>query len=120
MANEDQINSILSLMQQQMSQIQALQAENNSLRGGRVNARTKAPDRPIVNSHIDEREWELFKDGWDRYKTMSGITEGDMVRIELRAACSPEVNKMLFEFVGSDALKTADENQLLSFIRALP
>ena len=101
-----------------MQQLQTLQAENTELRGTRRPAgKTKTPDRPTVNANIDEREWELFKDTWNRYKTMTGITDVSTIRMELRACCSPDVNKLLFEFVGAEALDTATEANLLTHIR---
>ena len=78
MASQDQMNQMLILLQQQMSQLQTLHAENTELRASAVDptttkAKTKAPDRPTVNTNTDEREWELFKDSWTRYKNMTGI-----------------------------------------------
>ena len=68
MATEEQVQQMLNLMQQQMTQLQTLQVENTQLRTqenttaaqGRP-MKTKAPERPIVNENTDEREWELLK-----------------------------------------------------------
>ena len=51
MASQDQMNQMLILLQQQMSQLQTLHAENTELRASAVDptttkAKTKAPDRP--------------------------------------------------------------------------
>ena len=87
MATQEQIQQMLDMMKQQMTQIQSLQVENTTLRTNQGNnatpattrPKTKAPDRPVVNANTDEREWELFKDSWNRYKTMTGITNLDLI-----------------------------------------
>jgi len=115
MATEQQIASMLTLMQQQMEQLQTLHIENAELRNARkTKTKTKTPDRPTVNANIDEKEWELFKDTWNRYKTMTGITDVNTITIELRATCSPDVNKLLFEFLSTQTLDTATEANLLT------
>ena len=79
----------------------------------------KYPERPIIDTDTDEQGWELFKDSWNRYKTMTGINNENMLRMELRAACSHDVNKLLFEFVGADILNAATENTLLDHIKSV-
>ena len=124
MTNE-QVQQMIDIMRQQMEQLQTFQTENAALRANQqqnnvpVNARpkTKAPDRPIVNINTDEREWELFKDSWNRYKAMTRITDQNILRMELRESCSQEVNKLLFEYIGSDVLDTASEADLLEHIK---
>ena len=115
---------MLALMEQQMAQIHTLQTENTQLRNSAppTNAvpqrpKTKSPDRPVINANTDEQEWELFKDSWNRYKTMTGITDVNMLRLELRAACSQDVNRLLFEYVGADSLDTATEDDTLEYIK---
>ena len=128
MASEEQIQRMLVLMEQQMTQLTTLQAENTQLRNNVAGVpppqqqqqpprpKAKSPDRPVINADTDEQEWELFKDSWNRYKTMTAVTDVNMLRLELRAACSQDVNRLLFEYIGADALNTADENELLDFI----
>jgi len=86
MTTEAQVQTMLELMQQQMEQLKLLQTENAQLRNNNNTdppaGRTKRPDRPIVNANIDEREWELFKDSWQRYKTMAGLTRVKNIRME--------------------------------------
>ena len=116
---------MIDKMQQQMEQLQTSQSENAALRANQqpnnipVNARpkTKVPDRPVVNINTDEREWELFKDSWNRYKTMTGITDQNILRMELRASCSQGVNDLLFEYIGSDTLDTSSEADQLEHIK---
>ena len=117
-----------------MSQLQTIQDENTHLRNTNLatNAntgqqtqqlqpphrpKTKAPDRLVINTNIDEREWELFKDSWHRYKTMTAITDPNLIRMELRAACSQNVNRLLFEYVGATVRNTTTEEQLLTHIK---
>ena len=131
MASEEQIQRMLVLMEQQMTQLTTLQAENTQLRNNVAGVpppqqqqqpprpKTKSPDRPVINADTDEQEWELFKDSWNRYKTMTAVTNVNMLRLELRAACSQDVNRLLFEYIGADALNTADENELLDFIKSV-
>lgn len=114
---------MLELMQKQMEQMLKLQAENLRLRASDGTApttkKTRTPDRPTIDANIDEREWELFKDSWRRYKTMTGLTTPDNIRMELRAACSKDVNRLLFEFVGATTLDTTTEDDLLTHIRSV-
>ena len=50
---------------------------------------------------------------------MTAITEIGMIRLELRAACSQDVNRLLFEYVGADALNTATEEEMLGYIKSV-
>ena len=124
-ASQDQMAQMLTLLQQQMQQLTALQSENAALRVSNAQAaqpnktKTKAPDRPVINTNTGEREWELFKDSWNRYKLMTSITDPNLIRMELRSACSQEVNRLLFEYVGSTSLNVASEEELLAHIRSV-
>ena len=114
----DQVTQMMGLMQQQITLLTRQQP------AAALNRSAKRPDRPVINAAIDDREWALFKDTWSRYKTMIGVssaTPGDLdtIRLELRAACSTEVNRMLFEFVGPDALNICTEDQLLTHIKSI-
>ena len=132
MATENHLEEMMSMMKQQMAQLMKLQEENNQLRAaggthpstteGRTTTtakKTKTPDRPNVEANIDDREWELFKDSWSCYKTMTNLTTTEEIRLELRAACSNEVNKLLFEFIGAATLDVCTEEDLLGHIRAV-
>ena len=50
---------------------------------------------------------------------MTGITQVDEIRMELRAACSSDVNRLLFEFVGATELDAADESALMGHIKSV-
>ena len=132
MANAEQIQTMLETMQRQMEQMERLHTENARLRDEATNAtpqetsnrartagQTKKPDRPVVNAGINDREWALFLDTWARYKQMANVTDTDMLRMELRAACSDDVNKMLFEFVGAATLDRCNEQALLGHIKGV-
>ena len=137
MATTEQFQEMIELFktqmqqqQQQMQTVNELRAENAQLRaehdatagdGGESRYKSKKPDRPIINAGLDDREWVLFLDTWERYKTMVGFATGDVsvIRMELRTCCSSEVNKLLFEFVGPETLKTCSETQLLAHIKSV-
>ena len=131
MANEQQIQQKLNLMQKQMGQLEVLRVENSQLMTNAIHQpptqttpqqqrpKTKAPDRPVINANTDEREWELFKDSWNRYKLLAGITDDNLLRMELRASCSQDVNRLLFEYVGASTLDTATEQQLMAHIKSV-
>ena len=132
MANAEQIQTMLETMQRQMEQMERLHSENARLRDEAGNGtpqdtstrvrtvgQTKKPDRPVVNAGINDREWALFMDTWARYQRMANINDADTLRMELRASCSDDVNKMLFEFVGPATLDRCNEQQLLGHIKSV-
>ena len=121
MATAEQITTMLDLMQQQMTTLTQLQAENTRLRGNNTESKPKKPDRPIIDANLDDQEWLLFLDAWERYKEMLGLAAADVnkIRNELRASCSSDVNKLLFEYVGAEQLKTCTENELLAHIKSV-
>ena len=48
---------------------------------------------------------------------MCDLTNRAEIRYELRTACSPNVNRLLFQLLGSETLNIATEEQLLHQIR---
>ena len=125
MATEQQIQTMLDALQKQMGQVTQLQEENAQLRaqvgqpGTQQSNHTKKPDRPTLDSGMNDREWALFEDSWGRYKKMAKLVDLESIRMELRAACSQDVNKMLFEFVGAETLDTCTEADLLNHIKSV-
>lgn len=103
----DQVAALINLMQQQL----------NNAPGDR--RKTQRPDRPVINAGIDDREWSLFKDTWSRYKRMIGVNDVETIRMELRASCAPDVNRMLFEFIGPTTLDICSEDDLLGYIKSV-
>ena len=81
--------------------------------------KTKRPDRPLIEAYINDSDWALFEDGWKCYKVMAGLNGREWIRMELRAACSTDVNKLLFEFVGPEKLDAASEEDLLVHIKSI-
>ena len=126
-------------MMEQMQRLTALQTENTTLRnaaaapGGVATPpvassnpeeqryKSKKPDRPTIDRDIDDREWALLMDKWGRYKNMCNIKPTDLetIRLELRAACTDDVDKLLFEFVGPSVLDSCTEDQLLEHIKSV-
>ena len=136
---QQQQQTLQEQMMVQMTTLTQLQAENTTLRAAAVTVGTtttatdsssirvgqghksKTPDRPVINRDIDDREWALLLDRWERYKDMCSITPDDIssIRLELRASCSDDVDKLLFEFVGPTVLKDCTESQLLEHIKSV-
>ena len=131
----EQVQQILMTMQQQMALMQVLQSENEALRdqnavlqaapagqsrnGGA--AKRDSPKRPTIQNDMDDSDWAIFKASWRRYKIMTRLeSEGDII-MELQMACSNEVNKLLFEFVGKATLDSTPmmEDILLGHIRSV-
>ena len=62
------------------------------------------PTRPIINEEVDDLEWIIFQDSWNRYKTMTGLVDEATICLELREACSADVNRPLYDYVGAGML----------------
>ena len=58
-ASNEQVVELLALLKDQMELLKQQQGNNQ---GAVDNTTTKAkrPDRPVINSGIDDREWALF------------------------------------------------------------
>ena len=102
---------------------QALQEENQALSRNQRSGATKRkpPKRPVIEANIDDSDWALFQDTWERYKKMTGLESKEDIILELRQACYEDFNKLLFEFVGSSTLNSAelDEIKLLQHIHSV-
>ena len=113
--------------EQQMNRITVLQEENQRLRmaaaaQNNVNTArqsTKKPERPSVIGGMGDRDWAVFLDDWSRYKIMAALRDEDAIRMELRACCVNDVNKILFEFVGPTRLNGCTEDELLTHIKSV-
>ena len=135
MDTQQQMQDLLGLMKRQMDAVTTLTEENERLRaertpaatggeastGGGSEYRPKKPERPTVNADIDDREWAIFTDSWDRYKRMIRLQADDVenTRLELRECCSADVNKFLFEYVGPTKLGECTEDELLEHIKSI-
>ena len=111
----------MEMMKRQMEENTRLQEENATLRERHTHVATNAkkPNRPIVEASISDNDWALFLDSWKRYKRLVRVTGAEEVAMELRECCSTDVNKLLFQFVGPDALDRATEEELLSHVKAV-
>lgn len=97
-------------------QLLSLLPAANPSSGGRSRAKLT---RPIIEEDSTDNRWIIFKDEWNRYKEMAGLSNVQDIRNELRAACPQKVHEMLFNFVGPDALQTASESDLLEFVKSV-
>ena len=77
--------------------------------------------RPIIEEGVDDFGWNLFLDKWERFKQVASLTEEHEVILELRDSCSDQVNRMLFEFIGTAELNRPDltEEKLLEHIKTV-
>ena len=119
MATAEQVAEMLAMMKTQMEKINVLQKENEELKHRPSEVKPKRPDRPVIEGDLSDSEWSLFLDTWGRYKRMTGLVNTIDIRMELRAACCTEVNKLLFEFVGATTLEGASEEELLAYIKGI-
>ena len=79
------------------------------------------PRRPTIDIKTDETKWEVFKNAWKRYKKQLNLVDDvdrQEICMELRNACSDEVDSLLYHFAGSDSLEAESltEKELLEFI----
>lgn len=103
-----------------LQQLIELQQEIIALRrdGGQPRkSLTRRPDRHNIESDSSDGDRAIFIDSWNRYKEMCGLTEPTALRNELRTACAPEVNRLLFDMVGAEVLNSVTEEQLLRHIK---
>ena len=79
----------------------------------------KKPNPPTIGLSSNENQWAFFIDEWDEYKRRCKLDTPEDVRSELRAACSEDLRRELFDFVGGPTLKTIGEKDLLEKIKTL-
>ena len=109
-------------MQEQMAQMMTQIIPKNAMQQPNDQespSRRYKPARPLITSDCTDNKWIIFADAWRRYKVMARLTDPDDIRNELRSACDPSVNEMLYNFVGPDILNTATEDELLSHIKSV-
>ena len=112
MATTEQVQQMLDIINAQMSRMAEMSRENNELRNDAAphnGAKTKRPARPIIEANLNDREWALWEDTWKRYKQITKLTIDAEICMELRFACSPDVNALLFEYIGPETLDGATE-----------
>ena len=85
-----------------------------------VSSQTVKAVRPSIDLDMTESEWEVFVDDqWARFKRMAKLTVVSEIRDNLRACCSIQLNKRLFDVKGVSLLNAASEEDLLSWIKAI-
>ena len=77
------------------------------------------PERPVTELDSSDDDWALFIDTWNQYKEMCKLTNPSIICNELRTACTPELNRLLFDLMGAEAQNTASEDQLLQYIKLI-
>ena len=106
----------MAFTQQQLQDIMqaaltAVQQPNNDTR-----PRVKAPERPDMDLGCSETTWAFFEDEWKLYKRRAALNAGQ-AKDELRACCSKELRKTLFDFIGASTIEGYTEEQLLEKIK---
>ena len=86
---------------------------------GQARTSRAKPNRPTIQTDMDDINWTIFIDSWNRYKKLANIGTTEDVCLELREACSTDINKLLYEFVGASELNSEDltETKLLEHIK---
>ena len=118
-ANYDRNPIVLSLLHQLVE----LQKENIELRRQATNDQhykdnyVRKPERPVIELDSSNGDWILFMDTWNQYKEMCKLTNPSTIYNELRMACIPELNRLLFDLMGAEALNMASGDQLLQYIK---
>ena len=108
---QDQLQNIMqAALAAVQTQSQAVTTENRP--------RLKPPERPEVDLGFSETQWAFFEDEFKLYKRRAAL-QPDQVKDELRACCSKELRKTLFDFVGSSVIDAFTEDQLLEKIREI-
>ena len=124
----EQVSEMLKTMNAQMQAMnflrtenQELQRENQTLQQGQSTVKREPPKRPTIETNSDDSDWSLFLDSWQRYKKITKLESREDTILELRSACSHDVNKLLFEFIGAATLNddTLNEETLLRHIRSV-
>ena len=107
-----------AIMQAALTAVQNNQgAENSNNRGSNeARPRIKAPERPEIDLGCSETQWAFFEDEWMLYKRRASL-QTSQVKDELRACCSRELRKTLFDFVGSSTIEGFTEAELLAKIQ---
>ena len=80
--------------------------------------RAEKVPRPQIKPGIGQDEFSYFKDEWTSYKRSCGITDETETRDQLRAACSEDLRRNLFNCLGSK-LKTLTEQHMMDEIQKL-
>ena len=77
----------------------------------------KAAERPEIDIGCNENHWAFFLEEWKSYKRRTSLKPTQIVD-ELRACCTKELRKTLFDFVGGTTLENITETDLLEKMKA--
>lgn len=79
------------------------------------------PSRPIIEADTDDVEWGIFMDKWRHYKQIAQLDGDNEICLELRECCSIHVNKLLYEYVGTEELNRdrITEKTMLEHIKSV-
>ena len=93
----------------------------NSTQDVRHRSSKAKPSRPTIESDLDEMSWEIFLDNFSRYKKMANLQTNEEICMELREACSKDVNKSLYQYIGVTDLNADNltEAKLLEHIKSV-
>ena len=99
------------------SALTAVSEQSQGNGNGGTRPRVKPPERPEIDLGFSETQWAFFEDEWNLYKRRAAL-QPDQLKDELRACCSKDLRRTLFDFVGSSALEALSEPNLLAKIKA--
>ena len=77
------------------------------------------PTRPKIEAHYDDISWNIFKQKWKQYKSITGIHERKEVCLELMEACSEQVERLLYQVFGAIDVddKRITEKVMMKYIK---
>ena len=100
-------------------QLLTLHQQNNHQSGAQpqvqIKPRAEKVPRPQIKLGIGQDEFSYFKNRWISYKRSCGITDETETRDQLRSACNEDLNRGLYNCLGSK-LETLTEQQMLDEI----
>ena len=108
---EDQLQAILA------ASLKTALAAVGSTTNDNSRPRVKCPERPEIDLGFSETQHAFFLDEWKIYKRRAAL-KPEHITDELRACCSKDLRKTLFDFVGSTTLSSLGEDELLEKIKA--
>ena len=79
----------------------------------------RKPKRPTIALDSSDKDRALFIDTWSWYKEMCLLMNLVVIQNELRTACTPELNRLLFDLLRAKKLNSATKEQLLQHIRLI-
>ena len=80
-------------------------------------SKVKSAERPEIDLKCTESQWAFFIDEWNSYKRMTSLVEVRQIVDELRACCTMELRRTLFNLMGSSTVETLTEANLLKKIK---